>query len=436
MENLLLVEDDPNIGRIAARKLEQELNMSVAWAQTLGEALHLMEKTSGGFSAAVLDYVLPDAMHGEVIDTVVDRGIPSVIFTSSISTDIRDTVWSKKVVDYVLKDDPSSIDYLISSVGKLMSNRTTKVLLVDDSQFFRKVLSELLSIHQYRLLVATNAREALSTLKRHPDIKLVLTDFNMPGMNGCDLCKAIRKSHKKEDLAIIGISAEGDKTMAARFIKSGANDFIIKQSFLVEEFYCRINQCIENIDLIRQTKQAAVSDFLTGLYNRRFFFEQGKLLFKSAEKSGLPLACVMMDIDYFKRVNDTYGHEAGDIVLVRIAELMREFSESDELVARLGGEEFSFLVPAPDALDSIGETSGDTLQAFRRILVTRFNDLREQIQATVIPVDGGAQSLSVTMSMGISFNTFENLSEMLKAADEQLYIAKQGGRNRVAVSTA
>lgn len=427
MDTLLLVEDDPNIGRIAAQKLEHGLEVPVAWTKTLEETRTLLATASEKFCAAVLDFVLPDAMDGEVVDLVVQQGIPSIVFTSGLSGDIRESLWSKKVADYVLKDDPSCIDYLISSLNRILSNRSTQILLVDDSPFFQKVLSELLSIHQYQLLVTANAEDALVILARNPGIKLVLTDFNMPGMNGCDLCKTIRKTHKKEDLGIIGISAEGDKTMAARFIKCGANDFIIKQSFIREEFYLRVSQCIENIELIRQTKKAAVSDFLTGLYNRRYFFEQGRQLFQTAEASGSLLACIMMDIDHFKRVNDTHGHDAGDVVLKEIARLLTDFSEPGDLLARLGGEEFCILVPAPEALDAITAKE----KAFTQILRERFDTLREQIRDTAIPLNENGAPLSVTMSMGVALSWGGNFSQMLKASDEQLYAAKENGRNRL-----
>lgn len=428
MKKLLLVEDSRNIGTIAAKKLESELKMPVVWTKTMAETLALFESSRPNyFFAAVLDFVLPDAVNGEIIDAIVEKGIPSIVFTGIISPEIREMVWSKKVVDYILKDDPSSMEYLVSALKKIISNRTTKVLVVDDSFFFRKVISELLYVHQYRVLVAANAQDALDTLHQNPDIKLVLTDFYMPEMNGCELSIKIRQTFKKDDLAIIGISSEGDKNMAAGFLKSGANDFIVKQSFSVEEFYCRVNHCIENIDLIHIAKQAAIIDFLTGLYNRRYFFEQGPLEFRKAEKEGLKIACAMIDIDFFKKINDTHGHDVGDLVLTHFSSMLKEFAATTDLVARTGGEEFCILV-LPD------QDKPEKDKMSRAALEQEFNTLRSKIHKSVIRFNQGENHLRITVSIGVSFNTCHTFFQMIKTADEQLYQAKQNGRNQVAVS--
>ncbi len=104
-------------------------------------------------------------------------------------------------MDYILKDDTSSLDYLVSTLKRLIANTQTKILIVDDASFFRKVISELLYIHRYKIIAATSGEEAIRALDMHQDIKLVITDFIMPGMDGCELCKKIRTTHKKEDLA-------------------------------------------------------------------------------------------------------------------------------------------------------------------------------------------------------------------------------------------
>ena len=424
-ERILLVEDDSTFGKILVEKLGSEMKVPVVWTKTLAETLPYLSTGKYYFSAAVLDFVLPDAIDGQIIDVVTQKGIPTIVFTGTINRDIRKFVWSKKVVDYILKDDKSSLNYLLSSLKKLKANKNKIILIVDDSSFFRKAISDLLYMHQYKLITVTRGEEALEALKRYPEIKLVLTDFNMPGMDGCVLCKTIRETHSKEDLAIMGISSEGDNTMAARFIKSGANDFIIKQSFIREEFYCRVGQCIENIDLIAQTKLTAITDYLTGLYNRRFFFEKGEKLFLSSRETTCPLCCAMIDIDHFKQVNDTFGHDVGDLVLKKLAEIFMDFTGQNELIARLGGEEFSIVVPGREGIDK---------NDFRNQIEERFNTLRSVIQTTKIIYGDVDQVLAVTISIGISFNTDKDFSYMLKSADERLYHSKQNGRNQVTVT--
>lgn len=423
-ERILLVEDDLIFGEELVKALESEIKDPVTWTKTLTETLPYLD---GGqyYSAAVLDFVLPDATKGEIIEVVTQKGIPSIVFTSGISSELRKFVWSKKIVDYILKNDQSSLSYLLASLKKLKANKSHIILIVDDSLFFRRAISDLLYMHQYRLITATNGKEALEALKRYPEIKLVITDFNMPGMDGCLLCKTIRETYRKDELAIIGISSEKDETMAARFIKSGANDFIIKQSFIREEFYCRVAQCIENICLMEQTKLDAMTDYLTGLYNRRFFFETGKKIFLSSQKADRCLCCAMIDVDYFKKINDTYGHDVGDLVLQKLAEIFKNFVKQNELIARLGGEEFCILISGRDGEDEID---------LRNQIEERFNALKSLIETTKIAYGDANQKVTVTISIGISFNTDKNFSYMLKIADDRLYYSKRNGRNLVTIT--
>nr|WP_319494584.1 diguanylate cyclase [uncultured Desulfobacter sp.] len=213
--------------------------------------------------------------------------------------------------------------------------------------------------------------------------------------------------------------------MAAQFIKSGANDFIIKQSFIREEFYCRVAQCIENVCLIEQTKLVAMTDYLTGLYNRRFFFEKGKKLFVSSREADRCLCCAMIDIDHFKKINDAYGHDAGDLVLQKLAEIFKNFVKENELLARLGGEEFGILISGRD---------GEDENLFRTQIGERFNALRSLIQTQKITYGDTNQKLAVTVSIGISFNTDKDLSYMLKLADDKLYCSKRSGRNLITIT--
>ena len=152
---ILLVEDDPLFGKLTARKLESELKATVIWVKTLAETNALLAQQRHHFIAAVLDFVLPDAFNGEIIEAVHKKGIPSIVFTSNISPEVREFIWSQKVVDYIPKEDPNSLAYLVETIKTLMSNNTNKVLLVEDSSFFRKALSKLLYIHQYQVVMTT-----------------------------------------------------------------------------------------------------------------------------------------------------------------------------------------------------------------------------------------------------------------------------------------
>lgn len=418
MKQLLLVEDSVMFGRLTKARLEAEFDRPVYWTKSYVETVRILDLADNNFSMALLDLNLPDAPNGEVIDQVVGRGITSFVFTSNMSDSVRDQVWSKKVADYILKDDPNSLDYIITAMKRLQKNEDSLILLVDDSRLYRTNLAELLYVQKFRVIAARNGPEALEILHKHPEIKLVITDYNMPQMDGCLLCQMIRSEFSQEDLAIIGLSSEEDKGIGARFIKSGANDFITKDSFLVEEFYCRVNHCVENIDLIRQIKESAVRDFLTGLYNRRYFFNGGEMLFASSIRDQIDLVCAMVDIDLFKRVNDTYGHDVGDLVIQQVAALIQNRIRATDIVARFGGEEFCILAV------NMGVSEAKVV----------FDDIRRMIASTPILYDNQQKCLHVSVSIGVCVERTESLIQMIKVADDYLYKAKKSGRNCIRVS--
>ncbi len=415
MRQILLVEDSSMFGRLTKKKLEAVFDVPVYWVKTLKETIELLDKADNNFSMALLDFNLPDAPQGEVIDEVISRGISAFIFTSNITEDVRDLVWSKKVADYILKDDPNSLDYIVTAMKRVDNNENSLILIVDDSNHYRTVLSELLYVQKYRVITAKDAKTALNILERYQGIKLVITEYNLPDMDGWIFCQKIREIHKHDDLAIIGIASQVGKEIGARFIKSGANDFLLKESFMVEEFYCRVTQCVENIDLLKATKDIAVRDHLTGLYNRRYFFNAGRMLFSSSKRNQITLVCAMIDIDFFKNVNDSYGHDVGDIVIEKVAKLLPEKLRATDIIARIGGEEFCVLAVNMSVDGAI----------------MKFEELRKRIEKLKIHFDEDRQSLQVTVSIGVCTEEHDDLEKLMKAADNLLYKAKEGGRNQV-----
>lgn len=413
METILIIENTSFFGLMITDKLKAETTFNTVWVRSMSEAVDVLDKTGNNFFAAIIDFSLPDAPYGEVIDEVVARYIPVIVFTSDLSEEVRELVWSKNVADYAFKNDPQSLDYIVNMLNRIRKNHGTKILVVDDSIFFRKILTDLLKIHRYNVLDACNGHDALYALKEHPDIKLVIADFSMPEMDGFTLTTKIRESYNKNELAIIGISSEGRNMLAARFIKNGANDFIIKQSFLTEEFYCRVTQNIELLEHIQTIKDASVKDCLTGLYNRKYFFDAGQKLFANATRDNLTLACAMIDIDHFKKVNDTYGHESGDLTLCHVSSILESRIRETDIVARLGGEEFCILAV------NMNE------QNVYRI----FEGLRRRVESS--PIDIGGQNIKVTVSMGVTTELDASLDVMLKKADKLMYEAKNSGRNKI-----
>ncbi len=421
LKRILLVEDDPFLGSQIERRLKTEEDFVCEWVKSLAAAQTRLAAEPDDFFAAILDFNLPDARQGEIIPEILGRGIPTLVFTASSDAAVREKVWSYNVVDYIFKDDPQSISYLIQTIRRLEKNRSTKVMVVDDSSFFRKVLQDLLHTHLFRVMAVGNGESALALLEDHPDVRLLLTDYEMPGLNGLELTRQIRRHFSRDELAIIGISAAGDQVMAASFIKSGANDFIIKQSFLTEEFYSRVNSCLENVERAQTILALSIRDYLTGLHNRRYLFEAGRQMLARTRRRESGLACAMLDIDFFKRVNDTYGHDSGDRVLRELGKILRDEFREGDICARFGGEEFCVLV---------GEC-----------LATEAEEIFERLRVRIAGhrfVTTTGQNIPVTVSIGVCLEAApgRELEAILKIADTALYEAKNSGRNRVVCQAA
>ena len=411
---ILLVEDSRSLGLMVKSKIEARLALSVSLAKNFADAKRLISDQRNNFFLAIIDLTLPDASGNEVVDYVLIRNIPPIIFAGRFSPELRDILWQKMIIDYVLKENPQSIDYLLGLVRRIANNSGIKALVVDDSRSSRLELSNMLTIHHFSVYEAPNGEKALPILEQHPDIKLLITDNDMPRMTGLELTKEVRRRYAKDELAIIGLSGSDDRTISTQFIKNGANDFLGKP-FSHEEFYCRVNQNMDLLEYIRKIKESSNRDYLTGLYNRRYFFEMGKKLLASASRGHLDVAVALLDIDFFKKVNDTYGHDAGDIVLKNLgAMLLARFRETD-IVCRYGGEEICILV-VNMAEESIHEV---------------FDGVRENIAHTPIDLDG--EKIHITVSIGMCAKIQESLENMITSADEMLYMAKACGRNQVRI---
>jgi diguanylate cyclase (GGDEF)-like protein len=209
----------------------------------------------------------------------------------------------------------------------------------------------------------------------------------------------------------MGLSAADDPRLSAKFLKSGANDYVSKP-FSYEELLCRVTQNLDMLEMITAIRDAATHDHLTGLHNRRFFFEQGQVLHQAARDKDATLAAVMIDLDNFKSINDTYGHEGGDEVLRHVAEMLLDHFGQD-LVVRLGGEEFAILIGGQTAAQVLARVDG-----FRRLIAAS-------------PAGYGKQTIPCTISAGVCADMEDDIDAMLRRADAHLYRAKAAGRNRV-----
>jgi PleD family two-component response regulator len=242
-------------------------------------------------------------------------------------------------VECINKDRNFSLDYLLRLINRLDKNKSIKVLIIDDSAIMREYMTSLLNTYNYQVITADNAKDAIDIVNKVENIKLVLTDENMPGMRGVELVDTLRKTFSYEKMAIIGISAIENTILTKEFLMVGANDFILKP-FNREEFFLRVLQNIEILELIENNKKFIITDMLTGLHNINFLYEAGKKLLENAKRNNQKLMLSVIDIDNFKDINDSNGHLFGNKVLKNIANIFENRFRSGDVVVRVGAGEF------------------------------------------------------------------------------------------------
>jgi len=319
MKKILIVEDNKTLAKLIAKKIEQTLEFEVDIAYKLSEAKLFLKRYD--YFLTLLDINLPDAPNGEIVDYVLKKGNKAIVLSGNIDKDFRKKMLQKNIIDYINKGGVDDINYILHTIERLQKNQKHKILVVDDSMVFRKTMKNMLENLFYKVITVAHGEEALNILGTSPDISLIITDYNMPVMNGLELTHEIRKEHSRTELSIIAISSNNDEEINALFLKQGANDYINKP-FSKEEFSCRINNSIEALENIQLITNHANRDFLTGLYNRRYFFDNMPKYIESIKDSTQQFAIAMIDIDFFKKINDTYGHDVGDNVIISLSEIL------------------------------------------------------------------------------------------------------------------
>ncbi|SFV61757.1 Putative two-component response regulator [hydrothermal vent metagenome] len=410
-KRILIVEDNKTLAKLISKKIEAALDFKVDVAYSLGEAKLFLKMYK--YFITLLDINLPDAPNGEIVDYVLSKGNRAIVLSANIDKNFRQTVLKKNIIDYVNKGGVNDINYIINTITRLQKNQNHTVLVVDDSMVFRKQMQNLLDNMFFKVISVAHGEEALNILNTHNDINLVLTDYHMPVMDGLELTYEIRKEHTKNELAILAVSSNKDNEVNAIFLKTGANDFITKP-FSKEEFSCRINNTIEALENIQIVTNHANRDYLTGLYNRRFFFKTMSEYQDEIGEDGEKFAVAMIDIDHFKKINDTYGHDVGDKIIIALSEILRSSTSHRDIVARFGGEEFCMV------LKNINRYSA--LDIFERI--------RQEVEAFSFAVNK-TQFIKFSISIGAVIHSEETLEETINNSDMMLYKAKNSGRNKV-----
>ena len=417
MERILVVDDNKALAKLIVMQMEKTIDdMTIDVAYSFAEAKILISEHDKDYFMTILDLNLPDAPNGEIVDYALSKELSAIVLTGSIDDETRQNFINKDIVDYVYKGNMDDINYIFQMINRLSKNRQYKVLVVEDSLPFRNMIKKILTSLQFKVLVAAHGEEAMNYFADNPDINLIITDYRMPVKDGLEVLKEVRKEKDKNSLGVIVMTSPSEKTDASIFLKNGARDFIAKP-FSKEELICRVNNTIEAMENINKIANFANRDFLTGVYNRRFFYSDVEEYVQVAEETNEPYAFAMIDVDYFKNINDKYGHDGGDRVLKSIAKILNDNTKGSDIVARFGGEEFCVV------LKKINKEEA----------VKFFVNLRAKVAENKVTIK--KEKVKVTISIGVSFgNGHCEIDDMLEACDSALYTAKENGRNRVEIA--
>ncbi len=295
------------------------------------------------------------------------------------------------------------------------------ILVIDDSKLIAHVAKNILTKQGHEVLLAEDGETGLDIAKDNkPD--LILLDLILPGIDGYGVCERIKNDSTIKDIPVIMLTSKAEHADKVQGLELGASDYVTKP-FDEGELIARVNTHLRIKELYESVQEKnrlllemANRDGLTGLYNHRYFQEAISKDFKKALRYKESLACVMFDIDHFKKFNDTYGHPVGDVVLKTLGELIKNLMRDSDLAARYGGEEFALILYHTEEKDAY--------------------NIAERLRKTVEQHKFQAEDLvlSVNISVGVACYYHPEILDaktLIECADKALYKAKEGGRNKV-----
>jgi len=301
------------------------------------------------------------------------------------------------------------------------TGRKGRILVVDDrAGSYERIVAALSSEHTVE--VEPDPNEALFHAAEG-NYDLFIVSLGFANFDGLRLCSQIRSLERTRSIPVLAVTEADNNAKLVRGLEIGINDYLIRP-IDKNEMLARVRTQIKKKryterlrDNVQSSIEAAVTDVLTGLYNRRYMETHLTTLVEQSAARGKPISALVLDIDFFKSINDSYGHDAGDDVLREFALRMRKSIRNIDLACRIGGEEFVVVMPETD-------------KAVATMVAER---LRRKIAADPFPIEQGARAIEVTISIGIAaLNGVEdNAAAILKRADQALYRAKRDGRNRV-----
>jgi two-component system cell cycle response regulator len=453
---VLVVDDVPaNVKLLEARLSAEYFDVATAFSGV--DALALAERAE--CDIILLDVMMPDMDGFEVCRQLksnpVTHHIPVVMVTALDQPSDRvrgleagaDDFLTKPVTDVALISRVRSLARLKMVTDELRmralttkeigiqnpereavseTGRNGRVLIVDDRQSsYERIVGTLSAEHTVD--VEANPNDALFRIAEG-DYELVIVSLGLKDFDGLRLCSQIRSLERTRNMPILAVAEPDNNARLVRGLEIGVNDYLIRPIDR-NEMLARVRTQIKKkryTERLRDNVQAsiemAITDALTSLYNRRYMETHLAALTEQAAQRGKPITVMILDIDFFKSINDGHGHDAGDDVLREFAIRIRKSIRNIDLACRYGGEEFVIVMPETD-------------MAVASMVAER---IRRRIATEPFPIQQGSKSLEVTISIGLAAlnGAGDNAAAMLKRADTALYRAKRDGRNRVVQDAA
>lgn len=416
-KRILICDDSSTIRAIIKKELQEYFDLEIFEDGIYAYNFLLKDQK---FDFAVIDGEMPQMNGFELLRKIKEElnliFLPVVILTANEGDYYEKKAFNLGAFDFLKK--PFKQRELLKYLLDYFNEETTEgsVLVVEDSMLQNETICQQLRLKNIQPFSAKNAVEAMRLLLSGYDVDVILMDIFLPKYTGYDLIGILKSDERFSTFPIVGLTAYREKDMLSEILDLGADDFIYKP-YNINEFFARIRAHIRISKLIKRLKEASEKDYLTGIYNRRTFFHFLENLSVLSIRENKPLSFVILDIDYFKKTNDNYGHDAGDFVLKKLAEIVFKMTRRSDVFGRYGGEEFCLALPNTDIYgacllaNKIRSTIAQTIMTFKNEKIISFN---------------------VTISAGVSeFSKGMSIDELIKIADNNLYLAKKNGRNCV-----
>lgn len=401
---ILVIEDQKAMADLLQEQIREQSGMPVEVAYDFAQAKALLE-SGAEFVACITDLNLPDAEEAATVPLLHQHHISTVVLTANYTEATRQKMFDLRVADYVIKDGLSAINYAVKTVVNLVENAERTIWVLSQQSKNSKRLLALLNIHRYRVAMFDDPQQLLATLKsKTPDLLIVNEGKAIEDFDAVKFVQNVRAHFSQNKLPILLSEEQADMAEIIKLMKYGVNDFY-SHKFTVEELYVRVHTNLSLAHSFKEIEKISQTDPLTGLYNRRYLFDQAELMKQQSKEA----FAVMFDIDHFKQVNDQHGHEKGDAAIIFVAQLIQQVF-AEQVVARFGGEEFCAI--------------GYGLE------VSEIRALAEEVRIQVEECSAQQIGLPLTISIGLCRHE-EKIDKLIGKADKALYHSKESGRNQV-----